>query len=207
MKTSAEGQKVLIIVRHGQSEWNLENRFTGWKDVSITEKGRVEALQAGEKLRGQPMDIAFTSVLKRAWQTLEIIQQTCGWQLPVVRDAALNERSYGSLEGLNKEETAVRYGEAQVRLWRRSFDVRPPGGESLKDTAARVIPYYQKEIMPCLAQGQGVLIVAHGNSLRALMMHLEGLSAAEILEVELPTGVPKKYLLDSTLKVESATFL
>lgn len=207
MNHSDQGDRILIIVRHGQSQWNLENRFTGWKDVSITEHGRVEAFQAARKLRGQPMEVAFTSMLKRAWETLDIIQETCHWQLPVIKDAALNERSYGRLEGLNKAETAVEYGEKQVHIWRRSYDVAPPGGESLSDTAARVIPYYEKKIAPMLKEGKGILVVAHGNSLRALMMRLENLTPAQILEVELPTGVPKRYVMDDSLHVKSAEFL
>jgi len=207
MNKQTNGDRTLIIVRHGQSQWNLENRFTGWKDVSITEQGRIEAFQAAEKLKGQPMEIAFTSMLKRAWETLDIIQTTCHWQLPVIKDAALNERSYGKLEGLNKAETAVEYGEAQVHIWRRSYDVAPPGGESLQDTAKRVIPYYEHEISPLLREGKGVLVVAHGNSLRALMMHLENLSPKQILEIELPTGVPKRYVMDASLNVKHADFL
>jgi len=205
-KTQSE-RRILVIVRHGQSQWNLENRFTGWKDVSITEQGKMEALQAAEKLKGQPMEVAFTSMLKRAWETLDIIQQSCHWQLPVIKDRALNERSYGTLEGLNKAETAVKYGEEQVHIWRRSYDVAPPGGESLADTAARVIPYYEHTISPVLREGKGVLVVAHGNSLRALMMRLENLTPAGILEVELPTGAPKRYVLDPSLNMISCNFL
>lgn len=207
MNKADKDARILIIVRHGQSQWNLENRFTGWKDVSITEQGKAEAFQAARKLQGQPMDVAFTSMLKRAWETLDIIQQSCHWQLPVIKDRALNERSYGSLEGLNKAETAVKYGEEQVHIWRRSYDVAPPGGESLADTAARVIPYYEHTISPVLLEGKGVLVVAHGNSLRALMMRLENLSPAEILEVELPTGAPKRYVMDRSLNVISSGFL
>lgn len=207
MPKLTSGEHLLIIVRHGQSQWNLENRFTGWKDVSITEKGRQEAEQAAAKLKGEPLDMAFTSMLKRAWETLDIIQAVCQLQLPVVKSAALNERSYGTLEGRGKAETAAEYGEAQVQQWRRSYDIAPPGGESLKDTAERVISYYETAITPELGQGKGVLIVAHGNSLRALMMHLEHLTPNEIPKVELPTGIPRRYILDGSLAVTRADFL
>lgn len=199
---------ILIIVRHGQSEWNLENRFTGWKDVGITEKGRQEARQAADKLKTESIDIAYTSALKRAHQTLEIILRDCHLEaIPVIRDPALNERSYGDLEGLNKADTEQKFGSEQVHLWRRSFDIAPPHGESLKDTAERVIPYFEKEIRPKLEAGKNILVVAHGNSLRALMMYLEKLSPEEILQIELPTGVPRKYELDDELRVLSAAYL
>nr|WP_315028600.1 2,3-bisphosphoglycerate-dependent phosphoglycerate mutase [uncultured Chryseobacterium sp.] len=192
----------LFLVRHGQSLWNLENRFTGWQDIDLTDLGREEARHAGISLRGEKIDIAFTSILIRAQHTLDIILKEIGEpNIPIIRDQALNERSYGDLEGLNKAETALKYGDEQVHIWRRSFDVVPPGGESLKDTYNRVIPYYEKEIIPLLKKGENVLIVAHGNSLRALIMYLEHLSPAEILEREIATGVPLTYIFDEQFHV------
>lgn len=199
---------VLVIVRHGQSAWNLENRFTGWIDVDITEKGEEEAHNAGQKLKGEHFDLAYTSALKRAQHTLQIILEDIGQSnIPVVKDEALNERHYGDLQGANKAETAAKYGDEQVHIWRRSYDVAPPNGESLKDTAARVIPYFEKEIVPQLKAGKNIIIAAHGNSLRALIMYLEKLSPEEILKVEIPTGAPKKYELDTDLHVKSAAFV
>lgn len=190
------------MVRHGQSLWNLENRFTGWKDIDITETGIEEAKKAGLALKGERIDIAFTSALIRAQHTLSIILNEIGNpDIPVVKDKALNERSYGNLEGLNKEETALKYGDEQVHIWRRSFDVVPPGGESLKDTYNRVIPYFESQIRPLLKQGENVLIVAHGNSLRALIMYLEHLSPEEILEREIATGFPLTYVFDENFHV------
>jgi len=198
----------LVIVRHGQSQWNLENRFTGWKDVDITEKGKEEARLAGKLLKGEIFDSAFTSTLKRALHTLSIILEESGMEdLPITINAALNERSYGQLEGLNKAETAVKYGEDQVHLWRRSYDTAPPGGESLKDTAERVIAYFTAQIVPLLQRDRNVLIVAHGNSLRALVMYLEKLSPEEIVEVEIPTGIPLKYELKTDLTIVSKGYL
>ena len=169
--------KHVVLIRHGESQWNLENRFTGWVDVPLSPRGEQEAREAGEKLRAFRFDHAFTSVLTRAIKTLEIVLDVIGQSgLPVERDQALNERMYGELQGLNKAETAKQYGEAQVKLWRRSYDVRPPGGESLQDTADRVLPYYREHIWPRLAKGETLLVVAHGNSLRALVMHLDQLS-------------------------------
>ena len=166
---------ILVLVRHGQSEWNLQNRFTGEMDVALTAKGREEALAAGDKLRGLNFAHAFTSLLVRAIDTLELILSRTGQNhCPVTRDRALNERNYGRLQGLNKAEVAREYGEEQVAIWRRSYLVRPPGGESLADTAARVLPYYRETIEPLLSAGKDVLIVAHGNSLRALMMYHRG---------------------------------
>ncbi len=187
---------ILVLVRHGQSEWNLQNRFTGETDVSLTAKGREEACLAGDKLRGLNLSHAFTSVLIRAIETLELILQHAGQtDCPVSRDPALNERNYGRLQGLNKAEVAKEYGAEQVALWRRSYSVRPPGGESLADTRARVLPYYHAAIEPILREGKDVLVVAHGNSLRALMMSLEGIGEDAIAEVDLPTGVPRRYEL------------
>jgi len=184
----------LFLVRHGQSQWNLENRFTGWKDVDITEQGKEEARRAGQSLKRERIDLAFTSRLVRAQHTLQIILEECGkTDIPVMTDGALNERSYGDLEGLNKAETAERFGSEQVHIWRRSFDIAPPGGESLKDTYDRVVPYYEKAILPQLRMQRNVLIVAHGNSLRALIMYLEGIGPAEILQREIATGKPITY--------------
>jgi 2,3-bisphosphoglycerate-dependent phosphoglycerate mutase len=184
----------LILLRHGQSQWNLENRFTGWVDVPLSPKGEEEARAAGEKLRGRRIDLFYTSSLKRAIDTATIALDAAGIAPPpTVRDAALNERMYGDLQGLNKAEAAARWGDAQVKLWRRSYDVRPPGGESLADTAARVLPYWDAHILPDLRAGKNVLVVAHGNSLRALVMHLDGLSREQVLELEIPTGVPLLY--------------
>ena len=189
--------KQLVLIRHGESQWNLENRFTGWVNIPLSPKGEQEAREAGEKLRAYRFDHAFTSVLTRAIKTLEIVLDVIGQSgLPVEQDQALNERMYGDLQGLNKAETAKQYGEAQVKLWRRSYDVRPPGGESLKDTAERVLPYYRDRIWPRLAKGETLLVAAHGNSLRALVMHLDQLSREEVLELNIPTGAPLLYELD-----------
>jgi len=198
----------LVIVRHGQSAWNLENRFTGWVDVDITDKGEAEAKNAGEKLKGESFDLAYTSDLKRAQRTLSIILGEIGQSsISTTKHQALNERHYGDLQGANKAETAAKYGEDQVHIWRRSFDVAPPNGESLKDTADRVIPYFEAEIAPKLKAGKNIIITAHGNSLRALIMHLEKLTPEQILQVEIPTGAPKKYVLDENLNVVSAQFV
>ena len=198
----------LVIVRHGQSVWNKENKFTGWVDVDLAEKGVEEANQAGELLKDYKFDAAFSSVLKRANRTLDIILEGIGQSdLHVEKNQALNERMYGDLQGLDKDETRKKYGEEQVHIWRRSFDIQPPGGESLKDTADRVIPYFQSEIAPLLKEGKDIIIAAHGNSLRALIMQLEGLNREEILSVEIPTGVPKVYDLDQDLNVISSEFL
>jgi phosphoglycerate mutase, BPG-dependent, family 1 len=195
----------LVLLRHGESQWNLENRFTGWVDVSLSPKGEEEARQAGEKLKaaGMRFDIAFTSVLQRAIRTLEIVldvlQQS---NLPVEKDQALNERHYGDLQGLNKAETAQRFGEEQVRLWRRSYDIAPPGGESLKDTAARTLPYFEEKILPAVKAGQAVLVSAHGNSLRSIVMHLDQLSREQVLALELGTGLPVVYDIDAAGRVQ-----
>jgi len=198
----------LLTVRHGQSVWNLENRFTGETDVDLSPLGEDEARRAGQLLKPYPVDLAYTSVLKRAIRTLAIIEQQTGQtDLPVVRTAALNERNYGALQGLNKAEVAQQYGVAQVTLWRRSYDVAPPRGESLKDTYERVVPYYTTQIEPRLKAGKNVLIVAHGNSLRALMMHLEQLSPVQIARIDLATGVPRLYEFDASLRVLKAVYL
>ncbi|MBC8988339.1 2,3-bisphosphoglycerate-dependent phosphoglycerate mutase [Pedobacter sp. N36a] len=193
---------ILIILRHGQSIWNQENRFTGWQDVELSNKGIQEATLAGIRLKTEHIDIAFTSSLKRAQHTLDIILKEIGPSaIPVLKDKALNERSYGNLEGLNKSETALKYGEAQVILWRRSFNTAAPGAESLKDTYNRVVPYFKSTIAAHLNLGKTVLIVAHGNSLRALVMYLENLSPEEIVQTEIPTGIPIKYSLNAALEI------
>ncbi len=184
----------LILLRHGQSQWNLENRFTGWVDVPLSPKGEAEARAAGEKLRGRTIDKLYTSVLKRAIDTADLALAAAGISgLPTVRDAALNERMYGDLQGMNKAEAAQRWGDEQIRLWRRSYDVKPPGGESLADTAARVLPYWETTLLPDVRAGKNLLVVAHGNSLRALVMHLDGLSREQVLALEIPTGSPLLY--------------
>lgn len=199
---------LLVIVRHGQSLWNKENKFTGWVDVDLAEKGIQEAERAGELLRNYTFDEAYSSVLMRANKTLDAILQVIGQtSIPVTKDQALNERMYGDLQGKDKDQMRAEYGEEQVHIWRRSYDVRPPGGESLADTADRVIPYYKQEIEPKLKAGKNIIIAAHGNSLRALMMYIEGLSKDEILEVEIPTGVPIVYRLDDQGKVQSKEVL
>ena len=189
----------LVLVRHGESQWNLENRFTGWVDVPLSPKGEHEAREAGETLKSVRFDCAFSSVLIRAKDTLRIILEELGQTtIPLEEDQALNERMYGDLQGLDKTETVKKFGDQQVKIWRRSFDVRPPGGESLKDTAERVLPYYDSYIRPALLAEKTVLVVAHGNSLRALIMHLEHLSKEEVLELNIPTGVPIFYEMNST---------
>jgi 2,3-bisphosphoglycerate-dependent phosphoglycerate mutase len=198
----------LVLLRHGESQWNLENRFTGWIDVPLSPKGIEEAKAAGEKLRGYKFDRAFTSVLTRANETLRLVLEVLGQTgIPVEKDKALNERMYGELQGLNKAETAKKFGDEQVKIWRRSFDVRPPGGESLKDTAERVLPYYNTRIQPFLAKGETILIAAHGNSLRALVMQLDQLTREQVLELNIPTGAPLSYELDSGGKVRSRHYL
>lgn len=198
----------LTLLRHGQSQWNLENRFTGWVDVDLTPDGEAEARRAGALLSDVPVDVLFTSVLKRAMRTAEIACAEAGLHdIPTHRDEALNERHYGDLQGLNKAETAQKYGDEQVHIWRRSFDVPPPNGESLKDTLARVEPYYREHIVPLLQQGKNVLVVAHGNSLRSLIMFVEHLSPEEILKTEIATGEPITYELDTNLDVINKTIL
>lgn len=187
----------LVLLRHGESQWNLENRFTGWVDVPLSPKGEEEARAAGRKLAGMRFDCAFASVLKRAIDTMDIVLESLGQtQIPIVKDEALNERRYGDLQGLNKAETAAKYGDQQVKLWRRSYDIRPPGGESLKDTAERVLPYYERQILPEILAGKTILVAAHGNSLRALVMQLDRLAPEEVLELNIPTGVPLLYEFD-----------
>jgi 2,3-bisphosphoglycerate-dependent phosphoglycerate mutase len=201
---------VLVLVRHGESEWNKLNLFTGWKDVDLSPKGVAEARAAGRLLEaaGYRFDIAFTSDLKRAQRTLDLMLEELGQtDLPVHKDLALNERDYGDLSGLNKDDARKRWGPEQVHLWRRSYDTRPPGGESLKDTAARVLPYWEARIRPEVMAGRNVLISAHGNSLRALIMRLEGLSGEEIVKRELATGVPIVYRLHSDGTVAQKTEL
>ena len=190
---------VLVLVRHGESEWNKLNLFTGWKDPDLTEKGRAEARRGAELLKAEGLrfDIAFTSALKRAQHTLGIILGVLGQeQLETIRDQALNERDYGDLSGLNKDDARKRWGEEQVHIWRRSYDIPPPGGESLKDTAARVLPYWDARIWPEVKAGRNVIVAAHGNSLRALIMKLENLSGEAIIKRELATGVPMIYRLN-----------
>jgi 2,3-bisphosphoglycerate-dependent phosphoglycerate mutase len=196
--------RLLVLVRHGQSDWNLKNLFTGWRDVGLTEKGVAEARAAGKKLKAQGLhfDVAFTSVLSRAQRTLDLVLEEMGeTNITVFKDQALNERDYGDLSGLNKDDARKKWGEEQVHVWRRSYDVAPPGGESLRDTAARVLPYYIQEILPRVLRGDNVIVVAHGNSLRALVMVLERLSPTEIVGREIATGVPLIYRLnaDSTV--------
>ncbi|WP_254413437.1 2,3-bisphosphoglycerate-dependent phosphoglycerate mutase [Dyadobacter diqingensis] len=198
----------LIIVRHGQSEYNLENRFTGSTDIELTDEGIVEATKAGALIRHYPLNEAYTSVLKRAIHTLNIILRTINQpSLPVTKTPALNERSYGDLQGLDKLEMTKKYGEAQVLSWRRSYDIIPPHGESLKDTYDRVVPYFEKEIKPKLAAGKNILIVAHGNSLRALMMYLENIGHDEISDINLATGVPRLYEFSSQMVVNKVGYL
>ncbi len=195
---------ILIIFRHGQSVWNLENKFTGWIDVELTEKGMQEARNAGEKLKPYHFDLAYASGLKRAQQTLKLALEVGQKIVPTEYNDALNERMYGDLQGLDKTETAKKYGDDQVKVWRRSYDIPPPNGESLKDTADRVIPYFKSEIEPKLKAGKNIVIAAHGNSLRALIMYLEKMTPKEILEFEIGTAVPRLYELDSDLKVLKA---
>lgn len=199
-------ENVLVLVRHGQSEWNLKNLFTGWKDPDLTEQGVAEAKKAGELIKAENInfDIAFTSVLSRAQRTLSLILDELGQQgLETIKDQALNERDYGDLTGLNKDDAREKWGEEQVHIWRRSFDVPPPGGESLKNTLERVLPYYEEKIIPEIKSGKNVIIAAHGNSLRSLIMELEGLSPEEILKRELGTGVPIVYKFNDDLSVSS----
>jgi len=198
--------RLLVLVRHGQSDWNLKNLFTGWRDVDLSEQGIAEAVSAGRKLKAQGFrfDVAFTSALIRAQRTLDLmLAEMRHPEIPVFKDQALNERDYGDLVGLNKDDARKRWGEEQVLIWRRSYDVAPPGGESLKDTLARTLPYYVQEILPCVLRGERSLVVAHGNSLRALIMVLEKLSPKQILARELATGAPVIYRLNADATVAS----
>jgi 2,3-bisphosphoglycerate-dependent phosphoglycerate mutase len=198
--------RLLVLVRHGQSDWNLKNLFTGWRDVDLTDKGVNEAREAGRKLKAQGIkfDVAFTSALKRAQRTLDLmlgeLDQTA---IPVFKDQALNERDYGDLVGLNKDDARKKWGEEQVHIWRRSYDIAPPGGESLRDTAARVLPYYIREILPRVLRGERVLVAAHGNSLRALVMVLDKHTPETITKLNLDTGVPMIYRLNADSTVAS----
>jgi 2,3-bisphosphoglycerate-dependent phosphoglycerate mutase len=200
----------LVLVRHGQSEWNLKNLFTGWKDPDLTEKGIAEARAAGQRLKakGLKFDICFTSALTRAQHTLNLILEELGQTgLPETRDQALNERDYGELTGLNKDDARKKWGEEQVHIWRRSYDVPPPGGESLKDTLARSLPYYVHMIQPHVLEGKSVLVAAHGNSLRSLIMAIEGMTPEQILKRELDTGVPVLYRLKANSRPSSVEVL
>ena len=191
---------ILVLVRHGESEWNKLNLFTGWRDVDLTETGVAEARRAGELLKaaGAHFDLAFTSALVRAQRTLDIILEELGQTgIEIIADQALNERDYGDLAGLNKDDARVRWGDEQVHIWRRSFDIPPPGGESLKDTAARVLPYYESRIWPELKAGKNLIVAAHGNSLRALVMQLDKLSREQVLALNLATGAPIVYRLNA----------
>jgi 2,3-bisphosphoglycerate-dependent phosphoglycerate mutase len=203
-------ERLLVLVRHGQSEWNQKNLFTGWRDVGLTELGIEEARAAGRRLkaRGFTFDLAYTSALKRAQDTLTIMLEELGQTgLESKWDQALNERDYGDLVGLNKDEARKRWGEEQVHQWRRSYDTAPPGGESLKDTLARALPYYVTHILPDVLSGKKVLVSAHGNSLRALIMAIEGMSPEQIVKLELPTGVPVVYRLQPDSRIESKEIL
>jgi 2,3-bisphosphoglycerate-dependent phosphoglycerate mutase len=196
--------RLLVLVRHGQSEWNLKNLFTGWRDIDLSEQGIAEARTAAKRLKAKKLKfgVAFTSALKRAQRTLDLMLGELGETgIPITRDQALNERDYGDLSGLNKDDARKKWGEEQVHIWRRSYAVAPPGGESLRDTGARVWPYYLHEIQPHVMRGEGVLISAHGNSLRALIMALEGLTPDEIVKRELETGLPILYRLNADTTV------
>ena len=200
----------LVLVRHGQSEWNLKNLFTGWRDPDLTALGVEEAKTGGKAIAetGIKFDIAFTSDLSRAQKTLKIILDEIGQQgLETIRDQALNERDYGDLSGLNKDDARAKWGEEQVHIWRRSYDIPPPGGESLRDTGARVWPYYLTEILPSVLRGEKVLVAAHGNSLRSLVMVLDKLTKEEILKLNLATGVPMVYVLNADSTVASKDVL
>jgi 2,3-bisphosphoglycerate-dependent phosphoglycerate mutase len=203
-------ERLLVLVRHGQSEWNLKNLFTGWRDVDLSPKGVDEAKAAGKILKsnGLSFDICFTSALKRAQRTLDLMLDELGQTgLPITRDLALNERDYGDLSGLNKDDARVKWGEEQVHTWRRSYNVAPPGGESLRDTGARVWPYYLHTIQPHVLRGERVLIAAHGNSLRALIMALDGMTPDEIIKFELATGEVVVYRLNADSSVAQRDIL
>jgi 2,3-bisphosphoglycerate-dependent phosphoglycerate mutase len=199
-------ERLLVLARHGQSDWNKKNLFTGWKDPDLTELGIEEARIGGRRLkeRGYAFDVAFTSALTRAQHTCRLMLEELGQEgLETIADAAINERDYGDLAGMNKDEARAKWGEEQVFEWRRSYATRPPGGESLQDTVARVLPYYIREILPRVMQGKRVLVAAHGNSLRALMMVLDGMTTEEVSKLELPTGIPFVYRLAEDTRVLS----
>jgi len=200
---------LLVLVRHGQSEWNLANRFTGWHDIDLSPRGIEEARVAGQKLKsaGLKFDLAFTSNLIRAQKTLALMLAELGIELPTEKNEALNERDYGDLVGQNKAEAAEKFGAEQVHIWRRSYDVAPPNGESLKDTAARTLPYFDAKILPQVAAGKNILVAAHGNSLRSIVMQLDNLSPEEIVKLEIPTGEPIVYEIDENKKVVSKKIL
>lgn len=208
----------LVLLRHGESQWNLENRFTGWVDVPLSPKGVKEAHEAGEKLKSYKFNKAYTSVLKRANDTLNIVLKIIGQEgLPTEYDKALNERHYGALQGLNKAETAKKYGDEQVKLWRRSYDIPPPKdvtdlnpdgySESLKDTAARTLPYFESKILPYIRAGKNVIVAAHGNSLRSIVMQLDTLTREQVIELNIPTGVPLLYVYDSAENILDRKYL
>jgi 2,3-bisphosphoglycerate-dependent phosphoglycerate mutase len=208
----------LLLLRHGESQWNLENRFTGWVDIALSPKGEQEARQAGEKLKPYKFDKAYTSVLKRAIDTLNIVFKiTDQEKIPIEYDKALNERHYGALQGLNKADIGKKYGEQQLKIWRRSYDVPPPKdktelnpdgiSESLKDTAARTLPYFQSRIMPDVLAGKNIIVAAHGNSLRSIVMHLDNLTKEQVIELNIPTGVPLLYVFDSHGKITEHRYL
>jgi 2,3-bisphosphoglycerate-dependent phosphoglycerate mutase len=208
----------LVLLRHGESQWNLENRFTGWVDIPLSPKGELEANQSGEKLKGYKFDKGYTSVLKRAIDTMDIVLKIIGQtNLPIERDKALNERHYGALQGLNKADIGRQYGEEQLKIWRRSYDVPPPKevtelnpdgiSESLKDTAARTLPYFETKIIPDILAGKNVLVSAHGNSLRSIVMRLDNLSKEQVLELNIPTGVPLLYIYDSKGNITEHRYL
>ncbi len=203
MSAETANERLLVLVRHGQSEWNAKNLFTGWRDPGLTETGVEEARAAGRTLKamGLSFDVAYTSALQRAQTTLDLMLEEMDLSLPITRDERLNERDYGDLAGLNKDDAREKWGEEQVHIWRRSYDTPPPGGESLKMTAERVLPYFEETIRPAVMSGQRVLVAAHGNSLRALVMVLDGLSGEEIVKREIATGVPLVYRFDETGEV------
>lgn len=198
----------LILLRHGESQWNLENRFTGWVDVPLSPKGEQEAAEAGRLLKTFQIDKLYTSVLQRAIETARIALANAGKsEIPTERDQALNERHYGDLQGLNKAETAEKFGDEQVKLWRRSYDIQPPNGESLKDTAARTLPYFHDRIMKDINAGENVLVVAHGNSLRSIVMSLDKMTEQEVIELNIPTGIPLVYEFDDQGEIVSKGYL
>lgn len=197
----------LVLVRHGQSLWNLENKFTGWIDIELSDLGIEEANKAGQALKNYKFDIIYTSVLKRAIHTADIISDIIGYKGEFIRNEALNERHYGDLQGLNKDDIGKQYGQEQLQIWRRSYDIPPPNGESLYDTQSRVIPYYKAEIEPLLKLNKKVLVVAHGNSLRSMIMYLENISKEEIVNLNIPTAAPYLYEFDDELKIVNNKYI